>query len=461
VYGELRGRKLEDQPATTSVEMRVSEHVSEEGAIRFRITAEHDDVAAHDHLPTLRDDMTHMGDSGDAHSGSSLRSEHEANVERWPHADGAVKVVLAALPAFGHVYPLVPLALALERARAEVLFATGEEFASRLPARTVPGAEGSWAFSDATSEIMRRIESLGGAPPVEDLSHTLFIELCAPNVVDVMTAVLEQERPDFVVFEQTNVGAAMAAHARGVRAVCLAIVGWGRQWSNRYDEVAALVGASGPGGLAEVLIDPHPPFLAEVETTPPFPTLAMRPTAWSPDGIVPPWLLGPRRAPRVYLTLGTVFGNVDLLRAAALDIAGTGCEVLVATGPGIEPGALGDLPTMVHLEQEVPQAQILPYVDLVVHHGGTGTVIGALASGLPQIVMPQGADQFWNADHLAAEGACRIVPPGAPPGSIAAAVTALTEQQAPERAAARRLGSVIAAMPSPDAVARRLLQTRA
>lgn len=382
-------------------------------------------------------------------------------MERGRHDDVDVKVVLAALPAFGHVYPLVPLAIALERTGAEVVFATGEEFASRLPARTVPGAEGSWAFSDATSEIERRIEQAVGVPQVESLGQTLFVELCAPYVVDVMTAAIERERPDLVVFEQTNVGAVMAAHATGVRAVCLAIVGWGHQWSTIYEAVAALVQAPGAGALAEVLIDPHPPFLADVGATPPFPTLAMRPTAWSPGGTVPPWLHEPRRSPRVYLTMGTVFGNVDLLRAAALEIAGSGCEVLVATGPGIEPGALGDLPAVVHVEQEVPQAQSLPYVDLVVHHGGTGTVIGSLANGLPQIVMPQGADQFWNADHLAAEGACRIVPPGAPPGWIAAAVNALTEQQAPERAAARRLGGVIAAMPSPDAVSRRLLETRA
>ena len=356
---------------------------------------------------------------------------------------------------------MVPLAIALERAGAEVVFATGEEFASRLPARTVPGAEALWAFSDATSEIERRVEQFGGVAPVEGLGQTLFVELCAPHVVDAMTAALERERPDLVVFEQSNVGAAMAAHATGVRAVCLAIVGWGRQWSTIYEAVAVMIRATGADALAEVLIDPHPPFLADVEATPPFPTLAMRPTAWSPDGTMPPWLFGPRRVPRAYLTMGTVFGNVDLLRSAALELAGSGCEVLVATGPGIEPGALGDLPAMVHVEQEVPQAHLLPYVDLVVHHGGTGTVIGSLASGVPQIVMPQGADQFWNADHLAAEGACRIVPPGAPPGSIAMAAAALIEQQAPERAAARRLGDVIATMPSPDAVARRLLETLA
>lgn len=371
-----------------------------------------------------------------------------------------MKVVLAALPAFGHVYPLVPLAIALERAGADVVFATGEEFASRLPARTIPGAETSWTFSDATSEIARRVGRRGGQAPAEGLGRTLFVELCAPHVVDIMTAALERERPDLVVFEQSNVGAAMAAHTTGVRAVCLAVVGWGPQWSTIYEAVAAMVGAPAAGALAEGLIDPHPAFLTDLDVTPPFPTLSMRPTAWSPEGTVPPWLLGPRRAPRAYLTMGTVFNDVDLLRAAALEIAGSGCDVLVATGPGIEPGALGDLPAVVRVEQEVPQARLLRYVDLVVHHGGTGTVIGSLAGGLPQILMPQGADQFWNADHLAAQGACRIVPTGAPPGSIAAATAALIQRHAPERAAARRLASVIAAMPSPEAVARRLLAAR-
>ena len=369
-----------------------------------------------------------------------------------------MKVMLAALPAYGHVYPLVPLALALEREGAELVFATGEAFASRLPARTIAGAEEGWAFSDATTEIQQRMERSSGQPPAAGVGQTLFVELCAPHVVDVMAAALVSEQPDLVIFEQSNVGTAMAAYAAGVRAACLGIVGWGRQWTNTYEAVAELVGAPGAAALADLLVDPHPPFLSELETTPPFPTQAMRPTAWSPDAAVPPWLLDPRRLPRVYLTMGTVFANADLLRAAALEIAGSGCEVLVATGADMEPGALGSLPDLVHVEGEVPQAQVLPYVDLVVHHGGTGTVIGSLANGLPQVIAPRGADQFWNADHLAAEGACRVVPPDAPAGAVAAAVSALKEPDAPERDAALRLGGVISVMPSADAVARQLLR---
>jgi len=54
VRGELRGRQLEDQPATARIDMGLAEHVSEEAAIRLWSTAEHDDVAADEHAPRLR-----------------------------------------------------------------------------------------------------------------------------------------------------------------------------------------------------------------------------------------------------------------------------------------------------------------------------------------------------------------------------------------------------------------------
>ena len=54
VRGELRRWQFEDQPATASVDMGMAEHVGEEGTICFWSAAEHDDVAANDHPPTLR-----------------------------------------------------------------------------------------------------------------------------------------------------------------------------------------------------------------------------------------------------------------------------------------------------------------------------------------------------------------------------------------------------------------------
>jgi UDP:flavonoid glycosyltransferase YjiC (YdhE family) len=43
----------------------------------------------------------------------------------------------------------------------------------------------------------------------------------------------------------------------------------------------------------------------------------------------------------------------------------------------------------VHIERFVAQSEVLPLVDLIVHHGGTGTVLGALQAGLPQLLLPK------------------------------------------------------------------------
>ena len=44
-----------------------------------------------------------------------------------------MRVVFASLPAFGHLYPLLPLALACRDAGHEVTVATGAPFLGQLP----------------------------------------------------------------------------------------------------------------------------------------------------------------------------------------------------------------------------------------------------------------------------------------------------------------------------------------
>jgi UDP:flavonoid glycosyltransferase YjiC (YdhE family) len=104
----------------------------------------------------------------------------------------------------------------------------------------------------------------------------------------------------------------------------------------------------------------------------------------------------------------------------------------------------------VHVERFVAQAQVLDRVDLVVHHGGYGTVLGALAAGLPKLILPQGADQFHNARSLAELGAARaLVADEQVPGTIGAAVAALLRIDAPERAVIAGIRDEIMALPAP------------
>jgi MGT family glycosyltransferase len=108
----------------------------------------------------------------------------------------------------------------------------------------------------------------------------------------------------------------------------------------------------------------------------------------------------------VHLTLGTVFNDeTGVLRTALEALRDLPVNVVVTTGPGSDPASLGPQPDHVLAIPYVSHALLLPRCDLVVSHGGSGAMFGTLALGLPQLVLPQGVDQDWNAVALARSGA--------------------------------------------------------
>ncbi len=59
-------------------------------------------------------------------------------------------------------------------------------------------------------------------------------------------------------------------------------------------------------------------------------------------------------------------------------------------------------PGVIHIDY-APFSELLPRCAALVHHGGVGTLSQALASGIPQLVMPMAHDQIDNASRL-----CRL-----------------------------------------------------
>jgi UDP:flavonoid glycosyltransferase YjiC (YdhE family) len=138
--------------------------------------------------------------------------------------------------------------------------------------------------------------------------------------------------------------------------------------------------------------------------------LALRPVPWTEPGTPLPHVPSDGSRPLLYVTLGTVVANDDVLRVVLEGVSSLDAHVLVALGAAAG-SDLGPLPDHVVVQPFLDQARLMPAVDLVVHHGGSGTVLGALAHGVPQLILPQGADQFFNGDLLDAAGLAEVVEP--------------------------------------------------
>ncbi|MFD5508516.1 nucleotide disphospho-sugar-binding domain-containing protein [Streptomyces sp. NPDC127051] len=175
--------------------------------------------------------------------------------------------------------------------------------------------------------------------------------------------------------------------------------------------------------------------------------LRMRYLPYNGGGTVPAALLRRGARPRVTVTLGTVLTEMDGVRAIVRLIeaaASVDAEFLLAVGDA-DLTALGTLPDNVRPLPWVPLAELLTTSDALIHHGGSGTMLTALQAGVPQLVLPQGADHFTNADALTATGAALR-------STSDAVDTPLLTRLATDpalREAATRLQAENAALPSP------------
>ena len=96
-----------------------------------------------------------------------------------------------------------------------------------------------------------------------------------------------------------------------------------------------------------------------------------------------------------------------------------------------------------------PQASLLPHCDLVVSHGGSGSVLGALSHGLPSVLIPMGADQPLNGERCARLGVARVLDAfDVSPVEVREAATSVLEDPG-YRSNAERLRAEIAALPDP------------
>jgi MGT family glycosyltransferase len=100
----------------------------------------------------------------------------------------------------------------------------------------------------------------------------------------------------------------------------------------------------------------------------------------------------------VYVSLGSLgSGDVPLMKRLVEALSDTRHRYLVSKGPQ---HAEYELAENMAGEEFLPQAALLPEVDLVITHGGNNTVTECLHYGKPMVVMPLFWDQHDNAQRI-------------------------------------------------------------
>jgi UDP:flavonoid glycosyltransferase YjiC (YdhE family) len=376
-----------------------------------------------------------------------------------------VKILFCARPSFGHVYPMMPLAFAARSAGHDVSFATTGHFLERLHRLGFEVHDVGVTIDSARDELMAALavptmpRNDDGRPDLSQGARLFIDGVARPTAADLQ-ALLPAIAPDVLVYEQYDIGAAVAGHASGIPVICHSLSpqlpGGILSASGAAERLARLWadhGCTEPSLdvlIGDAYLDIFPTMMQPASVVDHPARIRLRPIPFVEPEATPPHWLGRTGRRLIYLTLGTVVATDEVLLPAIHGLARLDADVVVALGSAAG-NELGALPDNVHVKTFVDQPAVLRHADLAVHHGGSGTILAALAAGTPQLLLPKGADQFINADVMTSTGIALVIEPTATTEtSIATAAAAEIGRLRPAAAAAR---AELLTMPGPSEVA--------
>ena len=142
---------------------------------------------------------------------------------------------------------------------------------------------------------------------------------------------------------------------------------------------------------------------------------------------------------RVLVSFSTLAfaGQRRILQKVLDAVAGLDIEVVVTTGPSLDPADL-DAPDNATVHRYLPHDELMPECAAVIGHGGHATTFRALAYDLPVLVIPINplADQAMVGKAIAEAGAGLLLSRSARRGRIRRALTELLDVPSHRRAAA-------------------------
>jgi UDP:flavonoid glycosyltransferase YjiC (YdhE family) len=306
-----------------------------------------------------------------------------------------MRVLFTTRGSAGHLGPLVPYAAACRSAGHDVLVAAQDRFEPNVARTGLPFAplgappDEEWMPLLPTFAGMQLDE--GHEAMVAEFFGVLDVRAMLPG----LRALARDWRPDLIVRDSWEPTSALVAEEHGIP---IARVGLGVAAVEAVSDRA--VGREGTAYLTSIpesLEDPAVPLPAR--------TLRFR-GAEVPEP-------APRQGePLVYVSFGSITASEHmpfypaLYRAAIDALAPLPARFLITLGEPREVAELGALPPNVTVERWVPQDEVLQRATAAVIHGGLGSTLGALAHGVPLVVLPLfSVDQWYNAAAVARAGA--------------------------------------------------------
>ena len=326
-----------------------------------------------------------------------------------------MKVLVSTTAGTGHFEPLLPFARACAVAGHEVRVAAPRSFAGTVTRSGFDHLPFDDAPPDQLGMVFESLRTMSFDEANEVVIREVFGRLDTGAALPGVEHAIRAWQPDIVLRETAEVASYVAAEAAGVPhvQVDVSLSSFGDYTALFEDPLVELGAQPGLQGLRAAPRLSLIPQSLDGSQAPGSPSVGRFRDVVSPSGAeLPDWWSGSEE-PLVYVTFGTVTAGLadfgELYRAVLDVLAGVPVRVLLTTGEAFDVEVLGAIPSSVHVERYWPQRDVMPHAAAMIAHGGLGTTLLGLSSGVPMVLLPLFADQPHNADRVAELGAAIVL----------------------------------------------------
>jgi UDP:flavonoid glycosyltransferase YjiC (YdhE family) len=304
-----------------------------------------------------------------------------------------MRVLVSAVPAIGHIVPLLELAQSLQSAGHEVRVATNSELHYLIIAAGLRPVEAGMSAAEMRDERLRRWPETK-RQPASKWATLMWAQIMAPSTLRDLLTIMTDWRPHVVVHDEGDYAGPVAASKSDVPWITHA---WGsplrptNELVELEETASSLWASNGLGvpasaGLYQcALVNPCPRFLqndfsgASVEWP-------IRPSTLNEEGEL--------LSADAYVGFGTVplFANaLAELSTAVRSCVERGMRVVVTAPSQDLRNELAAIDTqLVEAREFVKLSSLLPTCKIAITHAGAGTVLASLSAGVPLVLVPRG-----------------------------------------------------------------------